>query len=337
MLQIASFALSSVINILCLSCKKIVNLLNDMQNSLPQGFIPVMLTPFKDNGDIDFEGLAKLTEFYLQAGATGLFANCLSSEMYELSEEERLAITKHVVEVADGRVPVVATGTFGGPIAEQAEFAKKIFATGIQAVIVITSLIATADESDEVFMARMQELLDLTPGVAFGLYECPVPYKRLITAENLGTLAATGRVIYHKDTSLDIENVKAKIAATQNHVFGVYDAYMEHAVASLKAGSAGLSCIQGNFFPEVIVWLCQNFNNPEQQAGVQKIQELLIQTMPVIHYAYPTVAKYYLQKRGFPISLYTRRKVEACTEEVKAEVDELLEMVNTVSKDLGIA
>ena len=308
-----------------------------MQDTLPQGFIPVMLTPFKENGEIDFDGLTQLTELYLQAGAAGLFANCLSSEMYELTEDERLAITRHVVEVANGRVPVVATGTFGGPIAEQAEFAKKIYATGIQAVIVITSLLADADESDEVFMERMNELLQLTPGVIYGLYECPVPYKRLVTAKDLGELAATGRVIYHKDTSLDIDNVKGKIAATQGQRFGVYDAYMEHAVASLQAGSAGLSCIQGNFFPEVIVWLCANYNNPDQQTGIARVQQLLIETMPVIHYAYPTVAKYYLQKRGFPISLYTRRKVEECTAEVKTEVDALYERVEALSKELGIS
>ena len=308
-----------------------------MQDTLPQGFIPVMLTPFKENGEIDFDGLTQLTELYLQAGAAGLFANCLSSEMYELTEDERLAITRHVVEVANGRVPVVATGTFGGPIAEQAEFAKKIYATGIQAVIVITSLLADANESDEVFMERMNELLQLTPGVIYGLYECPVPYKRLVTAKDLGELAATGRVIYHKDTSLDIENVKGKIAATQGQRFGVYDAYMEHAVASLQAGSAGLSCIQGNFFPEVIVWLCANYNNPDQQAGIARVQQLLIDTMPVIHYAYPTVAKYYLQKRGFPISLYTRRKVEECTAEVKTEVDALYGRVEALAKELGIS
>lgn len=308
-----------------------------MQDTLPQGFIPVMLTPFKDNGDIDFEGLTQLTELYLQAGAAGLFANCLSSEMYELTEDERLAITRHVVEVANGRVPVVATGTFGGAIAEQAEFAKKIYATGIQAVIVITSLLADADESDEVFMERMNELLHLTPGVIYGLYECPVPYKRLVRAKDLGELAATGRVVYHKDTSLDIDNVKSKIAATQGQRFGVYDAYMEHAVASLQAGSAGLSCIQGNFFPEIIVWLCANYNNPDQQASVARVQQMLIETMPVIHYAYPTVAKYYLQKRGFPISLYTRRKVEECTAEVKTEVDALYERVEALSTELGIS
>ena len=308
-----------------------------MQNSLPQGFIPVMLTPFTENGEIDFEGLTQLTEFYLEAGAAGLFANCLSSEMFELTEEERLAITQHVVKVTDGRVPVVATGTFGGPIAQQANFVKRIYEKGVQGVIVITGLIAAADEPDEIFMLRMQELMDLTPQIPLGLYECPVPYKRLVQPADLGKLVDTGRVIYHKDTSLDINHVRAKLNATDGHYFGLYDAYMEHAVASLKEGSAGLSCIQGNFFPEVIVWLCNNYNNPEQQENVSKVQDLLIQTIPVIHDADPTVAKYYLQKRGFPISLYTRRKVEACTEEVKAEVDELFEMVTKLSQEIGIA
>ena len=95
--------------------------------------------------------------------------------------------------------------------------------------------------------------------------------------------------------------------------------------------------MQGNFFPEVIVWLCANYNNPDQQAGIARVQQLLIDTMPVIHYAYPTVAKYYLQKRGFPISLYTRRKVEECTAEVKTEVDALYGRVEALAKELGIS
>eukprot|EP01034_Spumella_vulgaris_P003201 gene3201-4132_t len=49
--------------------------------SLPQGFIPVMLTPFLKTGAVDYEGLKTLTEFYLNAGSAGLFATCLSSEM----------------------------------------------------------------------------------------------------------------------------------------------------------------------------------------------------------------------------------------------------------------
>ncbi|MFI5157552.1 MAG: dihydrodipicolinate synthase family protein, partial [Sphingobacteriales bacterium] len=234
-----------------------------MTNRSDKGFIPVMLTPFKDNGDIDFYGLAKLTELYIESGAAGLFANCLSSEMFELSETERIQVIEQVIKTADGQIPVVATGTFGRDLQQQANFIKRVYSTGVKAVIGITGLLAEETDEDEVFEANVFKLLDLTKNIPLGFYECPVPYKRLISPHLLGHIVATGRVTYHKDTCLDINQIKAKIAATKGHEFGLYDAYMAHAVESLKAGAAGLSCIQGNFFPELIVWLCDNYNNEQ--------------------------------------------------------------------------
>lgn len=288
-----------------------------------KGFIPVMLTPFKDNGAVDFDGLTKLTELYIDAGAAGLFANCLSSEMFELSEEERIAVVKHCVKIADGKVPVVATGTFGGEIADQADFVKRIYDANVDAVIGITSLLAEKTDSDEVFEANVHELLRQTPGVPMGFYECPVPYKRVITPKQLGDLVATGRITYHKDTCLDINQIKEKLALTKNvENFGLYDAYMVHAVESLKAGSSGLSCIQGNFFPELIAWLCNNYNSTS--AEVALVQQFFIDQMEVMHDVYPTVAKYYLQKRGLAISTFTRRTgIGAFNDEVKAKIDRL--------------
>ncbi|WP_255524607.1 dihydrodipicolinate synthase family protein [Pedobacter riviphilus] len=89
-----------------------------MENS-QKGFIPVMLMPFLSNGNIDYPALTQLTEIYLQAGSSGLFANCLSSEMFELTGKERIQVIKHVIKVVDGAVPVIATGTFGGKSANR--------------------------------------------------------------------------------------------------------------------------------------------------------------------------------------------------------------------------
>jgi 4-hydroxy-tetrahydrodipicolinate synthase len=297
---------------------------------MPKGFIPVMLTPFREDGSVDFDTLTRLTEFYLDAGAAGLFATCLSSEMYELTPDERLAVTKHVVQTAAGRVPVVATGTFGGKLAQQADFVKKTADAGVQAVIVISSLLAQAEESDEVWRERAHDLLRQTDAVPLGFYECPVPYKRLLSPEILGELVATGRVTYHKDTSLDLTQVKAKLAATQGQTFGLYDAYMVHAVESLRAGSAGLSCIQGNFFPELIVWLCRHFDDPNQAEAVDAVQAFFTKNMDLMHSAYPTIAKYALAKRGFPISEKTRRDVGPLTPDLRARVDALLNEYDAV-------
>lgn len=288
-----------------------------------KGFIPVMLTPFKDNGAIDFNALSALTEFYLQAGAAGLFANCLSSEMFELTEVERIQIIEHVVKVTNGLVPVVATGTFGGEIAKQAQFVKRVYGCGVQAVIAITGLLADSSESDAVFNDRVFDLINKTEQVPLGFYECPVPYKRVLSASQLHQFVDTGRVIYHKDTCLDLEQIKAKLKVTGGYAFGLYDAYMVHAVESLKAGSAGLSCIQGNYFPELIVWLCDNYNNTSLTAEINQVQQFFIDNMDVMHDVYPTVAKFYLQKRGFKLSTFTRRNVGKLSSDVKSKVSKL--------------
>jgi len=307
-----------------------------MKEDVERKFIPVMLTPFKENGEIDFDGLTRLTELYIQAGAKGLFANCQSSEMFDLSDEERLLIVKHTLKVADGRVPVVAVGNFGTTIAKEADFVHKIYDTGVKAVIIVTSLIAEENESNKVFEERILELFHLTGKIPLGFYECPQPYKRLLSAEQLRKFVATGRIIYHKDTCLDIEIVKDKLKATGGiDSFGLYDAYAVNAVASLKAGAAGLSCIQGNFFPELIVWLCDHFNDMDANESVNKVQEFLTSHMEVIHYAYPIVAKYYLQKRGINISTFTRTNTEAFTSEVKNKVDHLYDEYRLLNKELA--
>lgn len=305
-------------------------------STLPRGFIPVMLTPFLESGEVDYEGLSRLTDFYLEAGAAGLFANCLSSEMYELTEAERLTVTRRVVEQAAGRVPVVATGSFGGPMPQQADFVKQLYDTGVQAVILTTCQLAYPYDSDAIFLDRLHQLMNLTDTIPLGLYECPVPYKRLISSQLLASILPTGRVIYHKDTSLDADEVARRLAVADGYPFGLYDAYMVNAVSSLRAGAAGLSCIQGNYVPELIVWLCHQFDNPDRQMDVQRVQQWLVDSMDLLHTAYPTAAKYALQKRGLPISLYTRRAIDPLTPVVQQQLDRLLHDVEQLGDELAI-
>ncbi len=309
---------------------------SNSQLVLPKGFIPVMLTPFLETGEIDFPGLRSLTELYIAAGATGLFANCLSSEMYELSDDERIAITKTVIEQANGRVPVVATGTFDVPIEEQAAFVKRIYEIGVQAVIVITGLMVKENESDDMFIQNVNQLLELTDNIPLGFYECPVPYKRVISSEILGKLLPSGRIVYHKDTCLDDVEVKKRIEVGKDYNFGLYDAYMINAVSSLTDGAAGLSCIQGNIYPELITWICNNYNNTAATENLKLVQQFLVDSMDLVHTAYPTIAKYSLMKRGLPITLFTRREVEELTPELINAMDNLLDKTSNLYRQIGI-
>jgi 4-hydroxy-tetrahydrodipicolinate synthase len=309
---------------------------NTTIDSLPKGFIPVMLTPFLSDGTIDYHGLAKLTEFYIEAGVAGLFANCLSSEMFELTEDERVEMTQFIVDQVNGRIPVVATGTFGGPIEQQAEFVKRIYATGLQAVIAITCMLAEEGESDDIFLGNTRQLIALTDNIPLGLYECPVPYKRVISSEILAELLPTGRIVYHKDTCLDDVEVARRLAVGEGYKFGLYDAYMVNAVSSLRAGAAGLSCIQGNMFPELVVFLCNHFNDESKRKELALVQDFFTECMDLVHTAYPTIAKYTLQERGLPISLYTRRAIDPLTAELKSEMSALIEKADKLYEEIQV-
>jgi 4-hydroxy-tetrahydrodipicolinate synthase len=289
-------------------------------------FVPVMITPFNLKAKVDLDVVSALIDFYLAAGVKGFFANCLSSEMFSISEDERLELTKHVVNYVNGRVPIVATGSFGLTVEDKAEFTKKIFDTGIDAVVLITGHYAKVDEGDEVLLGNFEKMFRLTEGIPLGLYECPAPYKRILSTNVFKSLLDTNRIIYHKDTSIELEQVKAKLQMTRGHEeFEFYDAHTPNAMYSLQMGAKGMSSISGNFYPEVMVWMCEHANDPDRQEEVKWLQSELTRVDPLIHEAYPMSAKYFLQKRGLPVRLISRAHVLQLTPKQKQTLDGIYE------------
>jgi len=223
----------------------------EQQRQLPGGLWPVMLTPLKDNNELDLRGLQAITDMYLDAGASGLFTNCLSSEMYQLTAEERLTITRTVVKQSNGKVPVIATGTFSDEVTKNIDFIKRIYDTGASAVILITGILAKAEENEEVLKSRLEKIMEGTKDIPLGLYECPLPYKRLVSPQLMKWLGETDRFVYHKDTSCHTESIEQKLQGLQGSSFGLYNADTPTALDSLALGARGISPISANFYPEL--------------------------------------------------------------------------------------
>lgn len=299
-------------------------------------FVPVMITPYLQNGLIDYDCLTKLTDFYMAAGVKGYFANCQSSEMYFLSPEERLSITKHVVQHVNGRMPVVSTGSFGKSLEEKAEFAKKIYGAGVDAVIMITSHFAGKGESDDKLISNCEKFLGLTGNIPMGTYECPAPYKRILTPYAFEALLRTNRLVYHKDTTIVFEKVKAKIEIAKNSKLEFYDACTANTMNSLQSGAKGMSAISGNFYPEILVWMCNNATNPEKQEDVRFIQEQITKTEFIIGKNYPLSSKYFLRKRGLPIELITRKSKKPLTSKQRKALDDTYHVFLGWCERLGI-
>ena len=299
-------------------------------------FVPVMITPYRRDLKIDFDALSRLVDFYHVSGAKGFFANCLSSEMYHLDAEERLSLARHVVKRVNGAFPVVATGSFGTTIEERAEFARKMYDTGVNAVILITSHFADKEENDAVLINNLEKYFSLTGNIPLGTYECPSPYKRIISPDVLRFLLSTNRLTYHKDTTIDQEKIKVKLDLVKNTKLEVYDAHTPNAMYSLQMGAQGLSTIAGNFYPEVFSWMCNNANNPARQEDVRWIQSELTHADSVIGKGYTISAKYFLQKRGVQIEPLSRSNNTPLTADQKKALDEIFNILPQWHERLGI-
>ncbi len=268
-----------------------------------EGLWPVMLTAFQEDGGLDLAGVDALVDFYLEGGSHGLFAVCQSSEMFFLDDDERLQLARRVVEHVARRVPVVATATFGGAVAAQAAFVRRMADTGVDAVIVLPNQFAVPDEGEHDLRPRLEQLLAETGDIPLGLYECPQPYHRLLSPDIVACAAATGRFRYIKDTARDPTRIEPKAQAAAGSPMALFNAAVGSALVSLRHGAAGVSPVAANIYPDLFAWLCNNVDHPR----ANWLQSRLTVMDAVVKLKYPQSAKRYLATRpGMPIGTRTR-------------------------------
>ncbi len=302
---------------------------------LPTGLWPVMITPFKNNNNIDFDNVRRVTDVYLDSGASGMFANCLSSEMLQLTRDERLQLTKTVVDHCKGKVPVVATGSFYSNAIDNADFIKEIYDIGVDAVILISSMLVEPEESDDVLKRNIEEILEKTGDIPLGVYECPVPYKRIISSNMIKWLADTDRFLYFKDTTCNGGAIKNKLKNIEGSNFHLYNADTPTALESLRDGGKGISPISGNFYPELYGHFLKLF-----AAGDNEALEILNTKLTVMDKVtddfYPWSAKLFLEKRGLDICTNTRIPMRKMAVKDKIILDALLKMFHQICDEFGI-
>ncbi len=279
--------------------------MKDINRTNAGGSWPVMITPFNEDKSIDWVSLDRLTEWYINAGSAGLFSVCQSSEMYNLNDEERLEIASRVLKKVDGRVPVIATGTFTHDISQQSEFIKKMYDTGVDAVVCLVNHLAEEGESDEVLKSNTEKLLNQTGNIPLGLYECPAPYNRKMEIDTVEWAAKTERFYWMKETSENISIVRAKTEVCKGTNLSLYNAHTASLLDSLNSGTTGFSGIAANFYPSLFAWMVENFN--ENKEDSKELNKFFVEYQKIVDYKYVSSAKQYLKMIGIIENATTRR------------------------------
>jgi 4-hydroxy-tetrahydrodipicolinate synthase len=303
-----------------------------------RGVWPVMLTPFDENREIDWESLKKLIDWYIAAGVHGLFANCQSSEMFFLSDAESLQLTRFVLDQVAGRVPVVASGHTACGLAQQIEQLGRMAQTGVASVIMISNRLAMPGESDELVLAKLQKITAaLTDTVGLGIYECPHPYKRLLSDAVVSWCAQSGRYTFIKDTCCQIDTIRRRLDLVKGSRLHIANANGQTLLASLQAGAHGYSGVMTNFHPELYVWLYENWQSDPEKAIV--VSDYLSTASLAEHLDYPICAKDYQHSIGNfrSVASRTRDSENYYSAHFQSTMQQMIRLGETLKRQLGIA
>lgn len=295
---------------------------------------PVMLTPFTKRGNVDYQALDGLIEWYEKKEVDGLFAVCQSSEMFYLSLKERVEIARYVK--ARAKIPVISSGHISESVDEQIDELKRLADTGVDAVIMITNRLAQEGSETSIWTENLMTILDqLDAKTPLGLYECPFPYKRLISDEELLFCANSGRFKFMKDTCCDIELIRKRKKLLEGTPLDLYNANTSTLLDSFKAGAKGFSGIMANFHPELYVWLSKNWVQYPKEAAV--LQSVLTMCSQIEKQFYPVNAKYHLKNLGLTMDIYSRAKNHrGMLPLYKDEVEQMALLVERVKEELNI-
>ncbi|MBE6606105.1 MAG: dihydrodipicolinate synthase family protein [Ruminococcaceae bacterium] len=285
-----------------------------------------MITPYKKDGSIDYETAEKYVDWYFENGLDGIFSVCQSSEIFYLSTEEKAELNRRVykrakeLEAKHGRkFTVVSSGHTSDSFEDQVQELRAVIESGTDALILITNRLDINNEGDDVFISNTKKLIEaLPPDVKLGLYECPYPYKRLVTPKILDFCLQSGRFYYMKDTCCDTKIMAERCRQLKGSDFKLLNANCQTLLESLLNGADGYCGIMCNFHPALYSWFGKNYERePERAKLVQSIIGML--GFCEIGLAYPLIAKYHMCLCGIETENIARnRNSEELTEYAKS-------------------
>lgn len=197
------------------------------------GIYSLMLTPFFEDRSIDYNTYEKYADWQVSQGVDHLFAVCGSSEMRELSLEERLKLAELTVK-HKGDTTVVATANIEPTKEENLEEIKKMEATGVDGIVLTTK--GMGDDDDKL-VSYIRELASSTTLPVF-LYEFPGFQPHKMSGKAYGELTKDGLIWGIKDTTCTMEGIQSKIDNKGDST--IIQANMPYLWDSYVAGARGV-------------------------------------------------------------------------------------------------
>jgi len=262
------------------------------------GNIALMLTPFKIDGQIDFNAYNAYVEWQCQFKPTALFTVCGSSEMKWLNFRERKELIKNTIKYSNG-IPVIATANLNRVYQNHTNEIREICDLGVEAAVIVPpQKIELNSNIHYEYLSNLNNISD----VPLILYEWPQVKKHFIDPNFYAKLVRDNIVIGIKDTTCNLKDIIKKLNASTDSL--IYQANTPFMLDSINKGIKNVMVIVSTVESSIISKILKNYDtNPEM---CKSLHLSLIFLDSLLRSGYPSSAKYVLKKKGMNFNEFTR-------------------------------
>ncbi|GAB5561383.1 MAG: dihydrodipicolinate synthase family protein [Synoicihabitans sp.] len=255
------------------------------------GILPVIPTPYGDDGDVDDASFERVVEFCIQAGAGALVYPGVASEYDFLSATELQSLTSKVCDMARGRLPVVSGGGKGTPVEIAANIRHAQAAGAVAAMVLIPRQFA---EDVPGAISFFTEIIAGAPGMDIVLQNAPAPVGAGLSPDGVMQIAnASTAIRYVKEEALPSgPRITALREAAPEHLRGVIGGGgARYVIDEMKRGALG--AMPAAEITDIHVKMWNAFHAGDESMA----RELYMRSLPLL--VIQTIYRMRLTKRVF--------------------------------------
>jgi 4-hydroxy-tetrahydrodipicolinate synthase len=284
--------------------------------------LTAMVTPFDQNGEIDFNATRNLINYLIANGTDGLVVAGTTGESPTLTMEEKVELFKFVVEVVDGRVPVIA-GTGSNNTRASISLTNLAEKTGVDGIMLVVPYYNKP--SQEGLYQHFKAIAEST-SLPVMLYNIPGRSVVNLSVETVVRLAKIPNIVSIKDASGNLDAMAEIISQTPKD-FSLYSGDDGLTLPVLSIGGAGVISVASHIIGNEMQTMIKNFKNGKLQEAAKAHRSLLPIIKALFAAPSPSPVKAALNLNAIPVG-GVRLPMVPLNDEEKSSLQQALQLLN---------
>lgn len=232
--------------------------------------LTAMVTPFDHEGEIDFNATRILINYLIANGTDGLVVSGTTGESPTLTTEEKVELFKFVVEVVDGRIPVIA-GTGSNNTRASISLTKLAESAGVNGIMLVTPYYNKP--SQEGLYQHFKAIAESTV-LPVMLYNIPGRSVVNLSVETIVRLSKVPNIVCVKEASGNLDAMAEIISKTSND-FSLYSGDDGLTLPVLSIGGTGVVSVSSHIIGNQMQEMINHFKNGNVQDAASVHRSLL--------------------------------------------------------------